>query len=172
MTLLILPQYYLASPLTREPRTTWRQSDHSRKPPYLPQGAGLFRGATLQCAGEVAPSGAEEDPRSSRPLSQGKNSVTILIFCVQSLINASKSIKCISAGTKDMVQSSHQPPAINIQTKAKVQKLAPNRTGSIQKVSGSTPNQHVPQVTQLSIIGLPIVHLSISQENPPWTLPL
>ena len=69
-----------------------------------------------------------------------------------------------------MVQSSYQPPAINIQTEAKVQKLAPNRTGSIQKVSESAPNQHVPEVTQLSIMGLPIVHLSILQENPAWTL--
>ena len=70
-----------------------------------------------------------------------------------------------------MVQSSsHQPPAINIQTEAKVQKLIPNRTGSVQKVSESTPNQHVPEVTQLSIMGLPIIHLSIPQENPPWTL--
>ena len=56
------------------------------------------------------------------PSVREKNSVTVLIFCVQNLINVSKSIKCISAGTKDMVQSSHQPPAINIQTKAKVQK--------------------------------------------------
>ena len=51
-----------------------------------------------------------------------------------------------------------------------MQKLAPNKTRSIKKVSESTPNQHVTEVTQLSIMSLPIIHLSIPQENPPWTL--
>ena len=43
-----------------------------------------------------------------------------------------------------------------------------NRVNS--KGTESTPNQQVSEVTQLSITSLPIVHLSILQENSPWTL--
>ena len=138
-------------------------SSLSRKHPFLL--AGLFRRAIPHNPGEVAHSGAEGQRNSIK----GKEINYDVSF-----------LKCQSYELSSCERASEQDTHYRVSANTKVSKPVITNVQKIYngsehthtyKMSEGTPTISVQQTVpshQRTILGLPILHLTLSQTNPPW----